>query len=177
MESTTQTPMDIDLITQQANQENVPPTTQLPIINTTENTSLIPRTSYTLSDLSSSSRPPPRNPQSISIAVQSFPSSFSNHWGLPSTMSDTMAAQHYFLNRLVNRETQRHFLREESTIAERSVRPQFRSKIVCVIQCKHCKTVVCKRGMKAILLADMNVTYQNNLFKNNISTHTYTRIG
>ena len=36
-------------------------------------------------------------------------------------------------------------------------RPQFRSKVVCVLDCKHCGTEVCKRGMKAILLADINV--------------------
>ena len=36
-------------------------------------------------------------------------------------------------------------------------RPQFRSKVVCVLDCKHCSSQVCKRGMKAILLADMNV--------------------
>jgi FAM72 protein len=36
-------------------------------------------------------------------------------------------------------------------------RPQFRSKVVCVLECKHCTTEVCKRGMKAILLADINV--------------------
>ena len=36
-------------------------------------------------------------------------------------------------------------------------RPQFRSKVVCLLSCKHCEVEVCKRGMKAILLADMNV--------------------
>jgi hypothetical protein len=36
-------------------------------------------------------------------------------------------------------------------------RPQFRSKVVCVLDCKHCQSEVCRRGMKAILLADMNV--------------------
>jgi hypothetical protein len=36
-------------------------------------------------------------------------------------------------------------------------RPQFRSKVVCVLDCKHCDMEVCRRGMKAILLADMNV--------------------
>ncbi|KAI9204807.1 protein FAM72 [Polychytrium aggregatum] len=38
-----------------------------------------------------------------------------------------------------------------------AIRPQFRSKVVCLLGCKHCSRVVCKRGMKAILLADMNV--------------------
>eukprot|EP00842_Homolaphlyctis_polyrhiza_P004127 jgi/Hompol1/4715/HPOL_003847-RA len=38
-----------------------------------------------------------------------------------------------------------------------SMRPHFRSKVVCVLDCKHCGTEVCRRGMKAILLADMNV--------------------
>ncbi|KAI8906380.1 protein FAM72, partial [Gorgonomyces haynaldii] len=36
-------------------------------------------------------------------------------------------------------------------------RPQFRSKVVCILSCKHCQVEVCRRGMKAILLADMNV--------------------
>jgi hypothetical protein len=34
---------------------------------------------------------------------------------------------------------------------------QFRSKVVCLLSCKHCEVQVCRRGMKAILLADMNV--------------------
>ncbi|KAI8809697.1 FAM72 protein-domain-containing protein [Cladochytrium replicatum] len=38
-----------------------------------------------------------------------------------------------------------------------SVRPQFRSKVVCELACRHCQVIVCKRGMKAILLADTNV--------------------
>jgi hypothetical protein len=41
--------------------------------------------------------------------------------------------------------------------ATANARPQFRSKVVCVLECKHCTTEVCKRGMKAILLADINV--------------------
>ena len=35
--------------------------------------------------------------------------------------------------------------------------PQFRSKTVSILDCKHCELEVCRRGMKAILLADMNV--------------------
>jgi hypothetical protein len=42
-------------------------------------------------------------------------------------------------------------------------RPQFRSKVVCVLDCKHCDSEVCRRGMKAILLADMNVRSVLNL--------------
>ncbi|KAJ3153431.1 Protein fam72a [Geranomyces michiganensis] len=38
-----------------------------------------------------------------------------------------------------------------------AIRPQFRSKIVCELTCRHCDAVVCRRGMKAILLADMNI--------------------
>lgn len=40
---------------------------------------------------------------------------------------------------------------------EGSGRNQFRSKVVCILSCKHCQVNVCQRGMKAILLADMNV--------------------
>lgn len=38
-----------------------------------------------------------------------------------------------------------------------SIRPLFRTKVVCLLGCRHCSNLVCKRGMKAILLADMNV--------------------
>ncbi|TPX50668.1 hypothetical protein SeMB42_g01184 [Synchytrium endobioticum] len=38
-----------------------------------------------------------------------------------------------------------------------NVRPQFRSKIVCELKCRYCSSGVCRRGMKAILLADMNI--------------------
>ncbi|TPX30554.1 hypothetical protein SmJEL517_g05893 [Synchytrium microbalum] len=38
-----------------------------------------------------------------------------------------------------------------------NIRPQFRSKVVCELKCRYCTSTVCKRGMKAILLADMNV--------------------
>ncbi|KAJ1534815.1 Protein fam72a, partial [Nowakowskiella sp. JEL0078] len=47
---------------------------------------------------------------------------------------------------------------QSTTYAPRtSVRPQFRSKIVCQLACKYCQVPVCRRGMKAILLADTNV--------------------
>ncbi|KAJ3014264.1 Protein fam72a [Thoreauomyces humboldtii] len=35
--------------------------------------------------------------------------------------------------------------------------PQFRSKMVCTLSCRHCTNVVCARGMKAILLGDLRV--------------------
>ncbi|KAI8804394.1 protein FAM72 [Cladochytrium replicatum] len=38
-----------------------------------------------------------------------------------------------------------------------SVHPQFRSKAVCTLTCRHCLTDVCRRGMKAILLGDTRV--------------------
>lgn len=38
-----------------------------------------------------------------------------------------------------------------------AARPQFRSKSVCALACKYCANGVCRRGMKAILLADMAV--------------------
>ncbi|KAI9142030.1 FAM72 protein-domain-containing protein [Paraphysoderma sedebokerense] len=37
------------------------------------------------------------------------------------------------------------------------IHPQFRSKAVCKLTCKHCLNLVCLRGMKAILLADTRV--------------------
>ena len=72
----------------------------------------------------------------ISIGVQS--------------LSDSISIQQHFINRILSRG-------EPIRNQDRQVRPQFRSKVVCLINCKHCKTLVCKRGMKAILLADMNV--------------------
>ncbi len=36
-------------------------------------------------------------------------------------------------------------------------RPHFQTKVVCLLDCKHCETLVCKRGMKAILLSDLKV--------------------
>jgi hypothetical protein len=36
-------------------------------------------------------------------------------------------------------------------------RPQVRNKVVCCLTCKYCQSEVCYRGMRAILLADMNV--------------------
>ncbi|TPX66158.1 hypothetical protein SpCBS45565_g04637 [Spizellomyces sp. 'palustris'] len=38
-----------------------------------------------------------------------------------------------------------------------SSHPHFRSKTVCTLSCRHCDSVVCSRGMKAILLGDLRV--------------------
>ncbi|KAJ3117210.1 Protein fam72a [Phlyctochytrium bullatum] len=38
-----------------------------------------------------------------------------------------------------------------------SLHPQFRSKAVCRLSCRHCGTQVCSRGMRAILLGDTRV--------------------
>lgn len=37
------------------------------------------------------------------------------------------------------------------------IHPQFRFKAVCKLNCKHCGTFICHRGMKAILLGDTKV--------------------
>jgi hypothetical protein len=34
---------------------------------------------------------------------------------------------------------------------------QYQNKVVCEIRCRHCRVVCCRRGMRAILLADTNV--------------------
>jgi sulfatase maturation enzyme AslB (radical SAM superfamily) len=48
--------------------------------------------------------------------------------------------------------------RPQNQYQERTItRPQFRSKAVCQLNCRYCSQDVCKRGMKAILLADMAV--------------------
>lgn len=59
-----------------------------------------------------------------------------------------------------NRETDRGVERDvrvERVERVQRARPQFRAKVVCELECLHCKTRVCDRGMKAILLADMAV--------------------
>ncbi|KNC96230.1 uncharacterized protein SPPG_08383 [Spizellomyces punctatus DAOM BR117] len=38
-----------------------------------------------------------------------------------------------------------------------SVHPQFRSKAVCKLFCRHCTSIMCRRGMKAILLGNTKV--------------------
>ncbi|KAJ3088394.1 Protein fam72a [Quaeritorhiza haematococci] len=53
--------------------------------------------------------------------------------------------------------SQRGSQRGSSAPQTASARPHFRSKPVHEVSCRHCGTVVCKRGMKAILLADMNI--------------------
>lgn len=64
-----------------------------------------------------------------------------------------------------NRDRERESLRErveraaapQPTRSAPNIRPQFRTKIVCNLNCTHCHVGVCRRGMKAILLADTNV--------------------
>ena len=38
-----------------------------------------------------------------------------------------------------------------------SVHPQFRSKTVCRLFCQHCSSSLCERGMRAILLGNVNI--------------------
>ena len=38
-----------------------------------------------------------------------------------------------------------------------SIHPNFRTKAVCELFCRHCSAEICKRGMKAILLANTRV--------------------
>lgn len=38
-----------------------------------------------------------------------------------------------------------------------SIHPHFRSKLVCKLHCKHCTSLMCTRGMKAILLGNTKV--------------------
>ncbi|KAJ3243080.1 Protein fam72b [Chytriomyces hyalinus] len=46
---------------------------------------------------------------------------------------------------------------QRGQVSSASVHPQFRSKAVCELFCRHCDEVVCTRGMKAILLGDTRV--------------------
>jgi len=38
-----------------------------------------------------------------------------------------------------------------------SIHPQFRSKAVCKLYCKHCSSLMCRRGMRAILLGNTKI--------------------
>ena len=42
-------------------------------------------------------------------------------------------------------------------VGHASVHPSFRSKSVCLLECKSCDQIICGRGMKAILLSDTRV--------------------
>lgn len=46
---------------------------------------------------------------------------------------------------------------QESRRNVATMHPSFRSKTVCQLGCNFCRTSICKRGMKAILLADTSV--------------------
>lgn len=48
---------------------------------------------------------------------------------------------------------------EATSIIHGFVHPQFSLKAVCKLDCRHCGTFICHRGMKAILLGDSNVSY------------------
>ncbi|KAI8608852.1 FAM72 protein-domain-containing protein [Chytriomyces sp. MP71] len=43
------------------------------------------------------------------------------------------------------------------TSSSPSIHPQFRSKAVCMLFCGHCRELLCRRGMKAILLGNTKV--------------------
>ncbi|TPX33122.1 hypothetical protein SmJEL517_g03953 [Synchytrium microbalum] len=50
-----------------------------------------------------------------------------------------------------------HTTSHNMTPNQPSIHPNFRQKIVCTLTCKHCDSMVCTRGMKAILLGDTRV--------------------
>ncbi|KAI9091856.1 FAM72 protein-domain-containing protein [Phlyctochytrium arcticum] len=60
-----------------------------------------------------------------------------------------------------------NWTRQNTDAATEAIRPQFRSKVVCELTCRHCLATVCRRGMKAILLADMNI----ELFSTDVPPH------
>jgi hypothetical protein len=51
----------------------------------------------------------------------------------------------------------RRLARQNSQRQAPNMHPQFRNKPVCELICKHCDTLVCHRGMQAILLGDVRV--------------------
>ncbi|ORX89805.1 hypothetical protein K493DRAFT_288849 [Basidiobolus meristosporus CBS 931.73] len=47
--------------------------------------------------------------------------------------------------------------RNNTSLTRQDLLPHFRRKTVCILSCNACRTTVCQRGMKAILLADTRV--------------------
>ncbi|KAJ3389205.1 Protein fam72a [Lobulomyces angularis] len=79
---------------------------------------------------------------------------------VPSQGSHTISSSSSFSeyqNARINIQPAGIFERSFLTATSSQARPQFRSKAVCQLSCKYCGNGVCRRGMKAILLADMAV--------------------
>ncbi|KAJ3222891.1 Protein fam72a [Clydaea vesicula] len=77
---------------------------------------------------------------------------------VPSQGSHTISSSSSFSeyqNARLNIQPAGIFERSFLTATSSQARPQFRSKAVCQLSCKYCGNGVCRRGMKAILLADM----------------------
>jgi hypothetical protein len=96
-----------------------------------------------------------RQPSQVYEPTTTTPDSFTrrilshaNTLGVTEPNWDFQSPQQYYLSRRQ---------RVEQPEPRMQNRPQFRSKAVCVLDCKHCDSEVCRRGMKAILLADMNI--------------------
>lgn len=77
-----------------------------------------------------------------------------------STGTTTSSTVYHYQNPVVQQQQQQPPPVSPSTTSAANppaVHPHFRSKRVCTLTCKHCVRPVCKRGMKAILLADTSV--------------------
>jgi len=56
-----------------------------------------------------------------------------------------------------NRSHHYHNLSSRSSYSSNSLHSSFKSKSVCQLNCRYCQGILCRRGMKAILLADTRV--------------------
>jgi len=56
-----------------------------------------------------------------------------------------------------NRSHHYHNLSSRSSYSNNSLHSSFKSKSVCQLNCRYCQGILCRRGMKAILLADTRV--------------------
>jgi hypothetical protein len=112
-------------------------------------------------------RPQSRNPnpinyyttQSRTTVNSNLPSFLLRQMGAnaSSSVSRILSNQNGFSGVSSQSQPSYQFYTNSSSQQPPSVHPQFRSKVVCRLNCKYCSKTVCRRGMKAILLADANV--------------------
>lgn len=69
--------------------------------------------------------------------------------------AQALARSHH--NRAVNRVLNSLSQPARSSTTNPAIHPQFRSKAVCSLYCLHCSSMLCQRGMRAILLGNTKV--------------------
>ena len=91
------------------------------------------------------------------------PSPASSSYGAATTRTSIRAGATQLIQLAQNNWTQQRQQGLSSTsvangVSSASVHPSFRTKKVCSLSCRFCNQNICKRGMKAILLADTRVS-------------------